>query len=220
MFTHDEVLTADRLLTTTKAVRKRLDLTRPVDRETVMDCLRVALQAPNAGNAQRWRWLVIDDPEVRAALGAIYRRALTARLAPDGQELDERVSRSSIEHLALHMHEVPIQVVPCTLDRFSPRLGLTGAASLFGSVLPAAWSFMLALHARGLGSVWTTVHLDHEEEAAALLGLPPRVTQVGLIAVGHVLGDGFTPGERKPVEEVTYWNRWPEVPEATAPGPG
>jgi nitroreductase len=203
----------DRLLTTTRAVRKRLDLDRPVEREILLDCLRIATQAPSGGNTQPWRWLVVDDPEVRAGLAEIYRRGYgpyiamqKAAVAAAGGDDDSPILRSS-DFLAEHLHEVPVHVIPCLLTRLPERPTTADTAGFYGSILPAVWSFMLALRSRGLGTVFTTLHLQHEREAAELLGIPDTVTMVGLLPVAHVTGD-FRPADRKPVEAVTYWNAW------------
>ncbi|MGQ0804327.1 MAG: nitroreductase family protein [Actinomycetota bacterium] len=204
----------DRLLTTTRAVRKRLDLTRPVEREVVLDCLRVAIQAPSGSNTQRWRWLVVDDPDVRAGLAAVYRRGfepyaaeqLAAIKAVGGDE-NHPIATSST-YLSEHLAEVPVHVIPCFLDRLPERPSVAETAGRYGSILPAVWSFMLALRSRGLGSAFTTLHLEHEREAGELLGIPETVTQVALIPVAYTLGSDFRPAERRPVEDVTYWNGW------------
>jgi nitroreductase len=204
----------DRLLTTTRAVRKRLDLGRPVERGLVLDCLRIATQAPSGGNSQPWRWLVVDAPEVRARLAELYRRGYgpyielqkAARVAAGGDE-DHPILRSS-DYLAEHLHEVPVHVIPCLLTRLPERPSPADMAGFYGSILPAVWSFMLALRSRGLGTAYTTLHLQHEREAAQLLGIPDTVTQVALLPVAHVTGGGFRPADRKPVEAVTYWNGW------------
>ncbi len=203
----------DRLLTTTRAVRKRLDLERPVARQVVLDCLSVATQAPSGGNIQPWRWLVVDDPELRMGLADIYRKAYgpyiemqKAAIAAAGGDDDGPILRSS-DYLAEHLHEVPVHVIPCLLNRLPERPTPADTAGFYGSILPAAWSFMLALRSRGLGTVFTTLHLQHEREAAELLGIPDTVTMVGLLPVAHVAGD-FRPADRKPVEAVTYWNQW------------
>jgi nitroreductase len=203
----------DRLLTTTRAVRKRLDLERPVERQVVLDCLRVATQAPSGGNTQPWRWLVVDDPEVRAGLADIYRTGYgpyiemqKAAVVAAGGDENNAILRSS-DYLAEHLHEVPVHVIPCLLSRLPERPTTADTAGFYGSILPAVWSFMLALRSRGLGSAYTTLHLQHEKEAAALLGVPDTVTMVALLPVAHVRGD-FRPADRKPVENVTYWNEW------------
>jgi nitroreductase len=204
----------DRLLTTTRAVRRRLDFKRPVEREVVLDCLRVALQAPSGGNSQPWRWLVIDDPDVRAALGDLYREGYgpyiemqKAAVRAAGGDDDSAIIRSS-DYLAEHLHEAPIHVIPCLLDRLPERPTPADTAGFYGSILPAVWSFQLALRSRGLGSAFTTLHLLHEREAAELLEIPDTVTMAGLLPVAYTTGGDFRPADRKPVEAVTYWNAW------------
>ena len=154
----------DRLLTTTRAVRKRLDLERPVPREVVLDALRVAIQAPTGGNSQRWRWVVVDDPEVRASLAALYRKRAEPYMNAPGVQ-PSRVLDSS-RYLTQHMHEVPVLVIPCILDRLPANASNEAIAGFYGSILPAVWSFQLALHSRGLGSVFTTLHLAYERDAS------------------------------------------------------
>jgi len=204
----------DHLLTTTRSVRKRLDLTRPVEREVVLDCLRIAAQAPNGGNSQPWRWLVVDDPDIRARLGELYRRQGNPYLAAakvnaekSGTHVMDNIIDSSV-HLAEHMGEVPMMVIPCLLARLPENASVIDTAGFYGSILPAAWSFMLALRSRGLGSAWTTLHLAYEQEAAELLGIPDTVTQTLLIPVAYYTGTDFKPAPRKPIEEVTYFNGW------------
>jgi nitroreductase len=202
--------TVDKLLTTTRAVRKRLDLTRPVELDVVMECLELALQAPTGSNQQTWRWLVVTDPDVRGALADLYRNLPsdrpTTRLGsvPPPEDQQARVSDSA-GYLMQHMHEVPVLVVPCVED-------VGGAVGWPPSIYPAVWSFMLALRSRGLGSVLTTVHLYREAEAAALLGVPDGFVQSCLIPVAYYTGDDFRPADRRPVGEITYLNRWGEHP--------
>jgi nitroreductase len=208
----------DKLLTTTRSVRKRLDLTRPVPREVVLECLSLALQAPTGGNSQGWRWMVVDDADKRAALADMYRRSFAPYIemqkkavADAGvQGMDKIVG--SAEYLAEHLHEVPVHVIPCLLGRLPGNVDNTSASGFFGSILPAVWSFMLALRSRGLGSAWTTLHLPFEKEAQELLGIPDTVTQTALIPVAYYTGDDFKPGTRRPVEEVTYLNQWKQRP--------
>jgi nitroreductase len=204
----------DRLLTTTRAVRRRLDLSRPVEREVVLDCLRIAVQAPSGGNTQRWRWLVVDAPEVRAGLATVYRRgfepymaAQKAAIVAAGGDGDHPIVRSS-EYLADHLAEVPVHVIPCLLDPLPERPTAADVSGVYGSIIPAVWSFMLALRSRGLGSAFTTLHLEHEADARAVLGIPDTVTQVALIPVAYTTGGDFRPAQRRPVEDVTYWNGW------------
>jgi nitroreductase len=202
-------LTPDELLSTTRAVRKRLDLTRPVEREVLEECLLLAQQAPTASYSQNWHFVVVTDPEPRAALAELWR-------AVAGPYLERRASPrpefvrigDAVRHLAEHLHEVPVHVIPCVEGRaeYKPN---AWAASLYGSIIPAAWSFMLAARSRGLGSVWTTFHLMHEREAAELLGIPyDQVMQVALIPVAYTVGTEFKPGRRKPLDTMVHWDRW------------
>ena len=204
----------DKLLTTTRAVRKRLDLTRPVPRELVRECIEVATQAPAGGNVQRWRWVCVDDPDIKAGLADLYRRAYEPYIAMQ-REMVEQAGRggvagiiSSSDHLAKVLHDVPTLVIPCGLDRVPAEGGGGTAQGYYGSLLPAVWSFMLAARSRGLGTAWTTLHLGSEREAGELLGIPDTVTQLALIPVAYYTGDDFKPGDRRDVDEVTYWNGW------------
>jgi nitroreductase len=201
-----DLATVDKLLTTTRAVRRRLDLARPVELDLVVECLRLAIQAPTGSNQQTWRWLVVTDPAVRAALADLYRNLPSDRPAtrlgsvPPPADQQARVTDSA-GYLMQHLHEVPVLVVPCVED-------VGGAAGWAPSIYPAVWSFMLALRSRGLGSVLTTVHLYRAAEAAELLRVPDGFVQSCLIPVAHYTGDDFRPAERRPVEEITYLDRW------------
>lgn len=212
----------DRLLTTTRAVRKRLDLTRPVPVPVVLECIKVAAQAPTGGNAQQWRWLVIDDPELKASLAELYRRGYEPYMAEQKRAV-ERVGRTdastlniliSSDYLAEHLAEVPVLVIPCGLARPDGSWPAAQLSSWYGSLLPAVWSFQLALRARGLGSTWTTLHLLAEQEAAELLGIPDTVSQLALLPVAYTVGTDFKPGTRKDAAEITYVNGWKRRPGA------
>lgn len=200
----------DRLLSTTRSVRKRLDLDRPVETEVVLECLELAVQAPTGSNAQGWRWLVVTDPEKRAELGRIYSEGgadyLRSAAANEMDPQTKRVYESAV-HLSDVIGRVPVHVIPCIHGRADNAPNIM-SASIYGSIMPAAWSFMLALRSRGLGSAWTTLHLMKEKEAAELLGIPDNVTQVALIPVAYTIGDDFKPAKRPPIETVTYWESW------------
>jgi nitroreductase len=207
-----DLSTVDELLSTTRAVRRHLDLNRPVNPQTIVDCLRLALQAPTGGNAQGWRWLVVTDPEVKASLAEICRNADGGgfqRRADLSRRTDPQDSRvyASAAYLLNVLHRVPVLVVPCILGRVQST-ATADAAELYGSILPAVWSFMLALRSRGLGSVWTAIHLAREQEAAELLGIPDDYTQVALIPVAHTPTEVFKAASRTPVESLMYWDTW------------
>jgi nitroreductase len=187
-------------------VRKRLDLTRPVPVEVVLECLRLAVQAPTGTNAQTWRWLVVTDPAQRRGLAELYQNPPPPTDAPRAEpdvpdSPQQRRVKQSAEHLVRHMHEVPVMVVPCILEA-------GGAAGWAPSIYPAVWSFLLALRSRGLGSVITTVHLYRKREAAELLAIPPGYAQACLLPVAYYTGDDFKPAVRRPLEEVCFFDRW------------
>jgi nitroreductase len=199
-------INADELLTTTRAVRRRLDLSRPVDLDTVKECLRIALQAPSGGNAQPWRWIVVTDPAQRAAVGRWHTRAWRERFLARPDAHPPAMLRSA-GHLAEHIADVPVLVVAC-LELDSAELPAGSQASLWGSLLPAVWSYMLAARARGLGTAWTTVHLAYEQQVAEVLGLPDNVRQGVLVPTAHLLGTGLRPARRRPLDEVLHIDRW------------
>jgi nitroreductase len=198
---------SDELLSTTRSVRRRLDLTRPVDLELVQDCLRLAVQAPTGGVRQHWRWMVVTDSTLRKGIAELYREAFQARYPIERADARWPAKEvSSARHLAEHLDQVPVLVIPC-LELADGELPAGNQAGLWGSLLPAAWSYMLAARARGLGTCWTAVHLDREREVAELLGLPERVRQGALIPTAHVSGT-FRPAARVPLESVVYVDGW------------
>jgi nitroreductase len=205
-------LTPDELLSTTRAVRRRLDLSRPVEREVLEECLLLAQQAPTSSFAQNWHFVVVTDRGTRAALGEIWRGVahayLQRRAAAAARDPVLARMGDNVRHLAEHIHEVPVHVIPCVEGRTDGKPA-AAQASRWASIVPAAWSFMLAARARGLGTVWTTFHLRHEREAAELLGIPyDQVMQAALIPTAYTVGTDFRPGPRKPLDTVVHWDRW------------
>jgi nitroreductase len=206
-------LTPDELLSTTRSVRLRLDLERPVEREVLEECLQLAQQAPSAGNAQHGHFVVVTDPDRKAALAELWRSVALPYLqhrASGAGQVDARTARigQGVVHLMEHLHEVPVHVVPCVQGR-TDGAGVAHQASTFGSIVQAAWSFMLAARSRGLGTVFTTFHLRHEREAAEILGIPyDEVMQVALIPVAYTRGTEFRPAPRRPLESMVHWDRW------------
>ncbi|RUP00962.1 MAG: nitroreductase family protein [Mycobacterium sp.] len=207
-----DIASVDELLTTTRAVRKRLDLTRPVSRDVVMECIRLAMQAPTASNAQDWRWVVVTDPGKRAAIAEIYRSVgaeyLVHAAANAENPQTKRVYQSALG-LTDTLAKVPVLVIPCLLQSIDESNRLA-AASAWASIIPAGWSFLLALRSRGLGSVWTTMHLAREREVADLLGIPSSVTQAALFPVAYTIGTDFRPAARPPAETITFFDEWGE----------
>jgi nitroreductase len=205
-----DISSVDELLSTTRAVRRRLDLNRPVERDVILECLQLAMQAPTASNEQHWRWMVVTDADKRAAIAQIYRELAgdyLVQAAANATDPQTRRVYESAQALTGILADVPVHVIPCLERRFDDA-PLATAAAAWGSILPAAWSFLLALRSRGLGSVWTTLHLARERDVAELLGIPESVTQAALFPVAYTVGTDFKPAVRPPAETITSWNTW------------
>jgi nitroreductase len=212
-------LSADELLTTTRSVRRRLDLGRAVPDQLVRDCVEIALQAPSGSNRQTWHWMVVTDPGLRAAIGGYYRRSAenylrssraAGKLFADNAERSavQRRVGDSVAYLGEHMAEVPVHVIACLDVGRGGKLSDSNQAGLWGSLLPAAWSYMLAARARGLGTAWTTLHLRYEREIAQLLDIPDNVRQGVLIPTAYYTGDSFKPARRQRLDDVLHVDRW------------
>lgn len=212
-------LTPDQVLATTRAVRRRLDFSRPVERNLIEECLRLAQQAPSGGNRQGWHFVVVTDVAKRQALGDLYRRSwnlylddpgYVGKLIFDDEERNavQKRTATSAQYLADHMYEAPVLVIPC-IQQSRAGLSASNQSGLLGSVIQAAWSFCLAARVRGLGTCWTTLHLRYEEEAAAILGIPFRdIVQVAMIPLAYTQGTEFSPAPRDPLESIVHWNAW------------
>ena len=206
-------LNPDELLTTTRSVRKRLDLTRPVPIEIIKEALEVALQAPTGSNSQTWHWIIVTDPEKKRQIADLYRKAFepyievqNAAAEKRGDATGKRVA-SSASYLAEVLHEVPALVIGAI---FVGKAGLPegNQAGIWGSLLPGAWSLQLALRARGVGSAWTTLHLGYEREVAEILGIPDTIAQGVLLPVAYYTGETFKPAPRKPLDDILHIDGW------------
>ena len=213
----DLELSADELLSTTRSVRKRLDLERPVERSVIEECLELAIQAPTGSNTQGWHWVVVTDDDLKAQIAEHYAAGFDPYFASAGASYDADDPRgqrqaavsSSARYLRDHFHEVPAMLIPCQWGRVPEGAPSIAHAGYWGSLLPAVWSFMLALRSRGLGSAWTTLHLVREREVADLLGIPYETcTQAGLFPIAYTKGTDFKRASRIPAAEVTHWNGW------------
>lgn len=213
-------LSPDELLATTRSVRKRLDFSRPVEPELIRECLELAVQAPTGSNTQGWHFVVVTDVQKKQAIGEMYHRAYTLyrqqldagrATIPDDAPISVSTMnkvRDSSQYLADRMHEVPVMVIPCIYGR-TDGTKAAQQAGVWGSILPAAWNFMLAARARGLGTTWTTLHLMYEREAAQVLGIPyEKIMQTALIPVAYTLGTDFKPAPRIPLETIVHWEQW------------
>jgi nitroreductase len=210
-------LSADELLTTTRSVRKRLDFDRPVPREVLLECLELAIQAPTGSNQQGWQWVFVEDQAKKDAIAEIYLENWTGYRtapAPEYAEGDTRAERrdavvSSAQYLADNMAKAPWLLIPCLEG--SVKFSRDAGASFWGSLLPAVWSYMLALRSRGLGSAWTTLHLpgDGEQRTAEILGIPfEKYRQGGLFPIAYTKGTDFRPAKRLPVEQIAHFDSW------------
>jgi len=222
-----DLTSVDHVLKTTRSVRLRLDLDREVPRELIEEALEVALQAPTGANTQTWRFVVVTDSKIKAGIADYYRRGaelyignqtgmartgVSASREYDADDLrqyqKDGVLKSSL-HLLENVQRVPALIIPCIESRFEKE-NVFVQASMYGSILPATWSLMLALRARRVASAWTTLHLLYERDAAKLLGIPDDVTQVALLPVAWLKGGDLKPAKRLPLSQVSYWNRWGE----------
>ena len=209
-------LSADELLTTTRAVRKRLDVTRPVPRKVLEECLEIALQAPNGSNRNTWRWIIVDDPEMVGKLADEYKSAMgllntgevpTVRPLDSGIPGEDKILDSAMA-LVEKLDRMPAILIPLMPGRPEGK-SLVDQAAMWGSILQAVWSFMLALRERGLGSTWATVTTRREKEIAELLGIPhEEYTQVGFFPVAYTVGTDFRKAWRMSVPEVLSYNRF------------
>lgn len=220
-----DIAAVDHLLTTTRSVRKRLDLTRSLEPEILERCIEIAMQAPTALYGQTWHFVVVTDPARKQEIGAIYRK-VTREYRSGAPVPDRYLSQhhfikdtadprfgpqqrmyASSAHLTAHLHEVPVLVIPCVEGRMENE-GLAAQASMYGSILPATWSLMLALRVRGIGSAWTTLHLVYEREVGKLLIIPDSMTQVALLPIAYFTGADFKPATRLPARDRIYWDEW------------
>lgn len=210
-------LTPDHLLATTRAVRKRLDFERPVPRELLLECLELAVQAPTGGNRQEWQFLFITEPDRKQVVADWYGKSYDRyrQTQPPVYTDDDVRSRqrekvvSSSDYLRRRLHESPVMLIPLYRGRLPETATVQMDAGFYGSILPATWSFMLAARARGLGTVWTTLHLKYEREVAEALGIPyEEFTQVALIPIAYYTGEDFKPSPKLPLESVTHWEAW------------
>ena len=214
-------LDADQLLSTTRAVRKRLDFTRPVEDDLIRECVAAAMQTPSGSNNMSMQFMIVRDAAKRAAIGEIYRQCYAQYRSWDGiyvrtfqkadeieQAQQERVADSA-DYLGEHMGDAPVLVIACNNGSRVDNVGAMGAASMMGNVLPAMWSFMLAARARGLGTAWTTMHLMMEQQVADVLGIPfATVQQACLSPLAHTIGTDFKPAARPAPDTIIHWDQW------------
>lgn len=213
-------LDADEVLTTTRAVRKRLDFDRPVPLAVLEECLQIALQAPSGSNSQGWHFVLVTDDQKRAAIAGWYQKAFAAyenspaspvnqHAENPGMQATQARVLDSAQYLAANLARAPAMLIPCFMGRTdSPDTPYAMQAGMFASIIPATWSFMLAARERGLGTCWTTLHLNYEREVAAILGIPEQVSQAALIPIAYTRGTDFKAAPRKPLGEALHLDSW------------
>lgn len=211
-------LSADEVLSSTRSVRKRLDFDKPVERSVVEECLELALQAPTGSNRQGWHWVVVEDQAKKEAIAAIYRANFDLYRTmppPEYRAGDTRAERQdkvvdSAWYLAENFQRVPMMLIPCIWGRLDGVTAVEGAGA-WGSLLPAVWSFMLALRERSMGSAWTTIHMigDGEQRVAEIVGIPfDKVQQGGLFPIAYTIGTDFKAAKRQPLADILHWDSW------------
>ena len=213
-------LSADEVLTTTRAVRKRMDFDRPIAMDVIKECLEIGLQAPSGSNSQGWQFVVVTDNEKKAAIAQWYQKSFAiyesgpaqpTKLHTDDPSMKETQEKvlSSAQYLAENMAKVPAMLIPCFAGRLDqPDIPHYQTAGTYGSILPAVWSFMLAARERGIGSCWTTLHLAYEKEIGDILGIPADYSQTALIPLAYTKGTNFKVAPRKPLDGVLHTNGW------------
>lgn len=214
-------LDPDQLLSTTRAVRKRLDFSRPVPDQLVRECVELAMQSPSGSNNMTMQFVVVRDEAKRKAIGEIYRQCYSIYQSMDGvyirsidkgdegSNAQQQRSADSADYLGDHMGEAPVLVIGCTQGARADGMPGMMVSSIMGNVLPAMWSFMLAARARGLGTSWTTVHLMMEQQVADVLGIPfESVQQVCLSPLAFTKGTDFKPAQRPSADSIIHWDAW------------
>lgn len=200
----------DHALMTTRGVRQRLDFDRPVPDEVIFDCIDVAEQAPTGGHQGSRRWVIVRDQDTKDRLAELYLSAGVSWVIETAKRLEgsghpNEKMMAGARHLGENIARTPALVIPTILGRHDG----SGRPGLFDSVIQSAWSFMVALRARGLGTVWTTMYLNEADAVAELLHLPDDVTQICLFPVAYTIGTGFSPTSRRyPAREIAYVDRW------------
>lgn len=214
-------LNPDQLLTTTRAVRKRLDFSRPVEDELIRECVEIAMQSPSGSNNMSMQFMIVKDPAKRKAVGEVYRECYEMYKTWDGVYIgsidkgsdefnaQQKRSASSADFLGERMGDAPALVIGCNAAGRIDGAPAVSAAAQMGNILPAMWSFMLAARARGLGTAWTTLHLVQEQRVAEILGIPfDSVQQACLSPLAYTVGTDFKQAKRPPADSIIHWDTW------------
>ncbi len=195
----------DRVLSTARSVRRKLDYDRPLEPEVIHECIDIATQAPTGLLGENWRFVVVTDPAAKSRLARLYRRILLEIFETRGEPV-----KATHKALIDHLHEIPAMIFVCAVGE--PPAEIPGQVAFYGSILPAAWSLMLALRARNIGTTWTTLMSAAAGEVAEILAIPENVTQTVMLPAAYAKGARMRRAQRLPAEQVTFWNRWGESP--------
>jgi len=191
----------DHVLSTARSVRRKLDFERPIEPEVIHQCIDIATQAPTGLLGENWRFVVVTDSATKSRLAALYRRILLEIFERRGEPV-----KATHQALIDHLHRIPAMIFVCAVGE--PPTERAGQVAFYGSILPAAWSLMLALRARNIGTTWTTLMSAAADEVAKILAMPPDVTQTVMLPAAYAKGARLRRAERLPAAEVTFWNRW------------
>jgi nitroreductase len=192
----------DAVLSTARSVRRKLDFDRAVEPEAIYECVNIATQAPTGLGGETWRFMVVTDADKKRRLAALYKGVLTDLARQRGIEV-----KATQQALVDKLHEIPAMIFVCTTAE-RPGQEVAGQVAYYGSILPAAWSLMLALRARNLGATWTTLLSSRQREVAAILDMPDGVTQTVMLPVAYTKGAKLRKADRLDAAEVTYWDTW------------
>lgn len=201
----------DEMLATTRSVRRRIDFAREVDPTLIYDCIDLAVQAPSSVGGETWRFVVLTEQNRKDAMATLYRKSFDSFLALQQAESEAQgkvvqALPPNYRYLADRMQDFPAIIVVCREGR--PPADTAGQVAFYSSVIPAAWSLMLALRARHLGTTWTTLHCRYERESAEIIGMPDDATATVVLPVGHMKDATLRRAQRSPARAVTYWNYW------------
>jgi nitroreductase len=202
-----DLASVDTVLSTARSVRRKLDFDRPVPREVILECINVATQAPTGLGGESWRFVVVTEAERKQAVADVYRQVLEELARVRGVEI-KATQRALVDRL----HEIPAMIFVCTVAE-GPSPEIAGQVAYYGSVLPAAWSLMLALRARELGATWTTLLSSRQAEVGSILGIPESAVTTVMLPVGYTKGAKLRRADRRDAREVTFWDSWGSVHE-------
>ncbi|MDH3640743.1 MAG: nitroreductase family protein [Gammaproteobacteria bacterium] len=192
----------DHVLSTARSVRRKLDFSRPVEPEVLFECINVSTQAPTGIGGESWRFVVVTEAEKKQRLAEVYRTVIT-----DMERERGLVIKATQRALMDRLHEIPAMIFVCTIG-VPPGPEIPAQVGFYGSVLPSAWSLMLALRARNLGSTWTSLLASRQEEVGAILEVPDGVILTVMLPVGYMKGAKLKKADRMDARQVTFWNQW------------